>query len=379
MYVKDEIIDDLFFERSARAVCSSADPRDVIFFDIETTGLSPSRSGLYMIGCLFIDGDHAVLRQFFADDREDEKKALDSFSKLLETRSRIVHFNGSTFDVPYMKTKYEQHGSDDPFSGKKGFDLYRILMPLKRILSLESMKQKALEELCGLYREDRYTGGELIKLYKEYQKKVLLNRTIGAEEEPGEITDMRRVLFLHNRDDMKGMLTISNLIGIVSFVSGGFSVTGSQPCEDGLTVFIRPEREMPEWALKGKSFLNLFDHAQNGGLRIDLQYVKGRMRLFMKDFRDHYYIPSQDMAVHVSVADFMGSHDKKRATPATCYVPCEGTFLTIDEKDLPEGFPVIKREYTDRVVSVRAQDVTNEVLKAAVMHMIQRNKDNRCT
>jgi len=379
MYTIDENIDYQSFEKATNAVFPGTDPEKVLFFDIETTGLSPSRSGLYMIGCMFCEKNSAILRQFFADDHEDEKNALTAFGALLDQKSHIIHFNGSTFDIPYLKTKYEQHKLSKPFDNKKGIDLYRVLLPLKRILSLKSMKQKNLEELCGIYREDKYTGGELIGLYKEYQRKVLLNRSLKEDTDSAGISDMRRVLLLHNSDDMKGMLSVANLIGIVSFVSGEFDVVGSVTYDNKITAQITTARAIPQWALEKGSFLEAFTFEDSHRVKVDIPLIKGRMRLFMKDFRDHYYIPSQDMAVHVSVAGFMGSSDKKRATPATCYVPCEGTFAEIAEGDIPEGMPVIKRDYSERVAYIRKQDITNEVLKAAVMHVIQRYKENQCT
>lgn len=371
MYTFDEIIDDLLFENAACAAFPGVDPKKVIFFDIETTGLSPSRSGLYLIGCMFREGNDTVLRQLFADDFEDERLVLEAFADLMAGKSRIAHFNGSTFDIPYLKTKYVQHALHDPFEGKESCDIYRKLMPLKKILSLKSMKQKSLEEICGIRRNDIYTGGELINVYKDYQKRILIGRAMGADTESEEVTGMRATLLLHNSDDIKGMMPVAGLLGILSFVAGEFDV-GCPMREDGcVSVTIEPHVSVPASLLEGKSPLRFIKRDESGDLTVKVPLIRDTLRLFMKDFRDHYYIPSKDMAVHASVAGFIGSADKKKATPATCYVPCEGAFLTIDEQDLPEGLPLIKRDYTDRTAYVRETDVSEEVLKAAVLYRIR--------
>ena len=393
MYTFDEIIDDLLFENAAGAAFPGVDPKEVIFFDIETTGLSPSRSGLYLIGCMFREGNDTVLRQLFADDFEDERLVLEAFAGLMAGKSRIAHFNGSTFDIPYLKTKYVQHALHDPFEGKESCDIYRKLMPLKKILSLKSMKQKSLEEICGIRREpttrveclarnqmrlktaskeeDIYTGGELINVYKDYQKRILIGRAMGADTESEEVTGMRATLLLHNSDDIKGMMPVAGLLGILSFVAGEFDV-GCPMREDGcVSVTIEPHVSVPASLLEGKNPLRFIKRDESGDLTVKVPLIRDTLRLFMKDFRDHYYIPSKDMAVHASVAGFIGSADKKKATPATCYVPCEGAFLTIDEQDLPEGLPLIKRDYTDRTAYVRETDVSEEVLKAAVLYRIR--------
>ncbi|MCR4721129.1 MAG: ribonuclease H-like domain-containing protein [Lachnospiraceae bacterium] len=368
MHISDQFIDDLSFERAARVVAPDAAPQEVIFFDIETTGLSPSRSGLYLIGCMFAEENRTQLRQFFADDLEDEKRVLKAFAKLLEDKSNIVHFNGSTFDIPYLKTKYGQHGMSDPFYSKKSCDIYKKLMPLKRILSLGSMKQKKLEELCGIYREDVYTGGELIDVYKNYQKSILMCRAMGRNEENEDTVLMRNTLLLHNSDDIKGMMPVAGLLSIVSFFSGGFDVGEPREEDGGIRIEVEPRNEMPECMFKGRSPLGILSRDENGKLTVKVPLIKDKLRLFMKDFREHYYIPSKDMAVHVSVGEFMNSHDRKKATPATCYVPCEGKFLTIREEDLPEGLPLIKRDYYDKLSFVRLQDISPDVIKAAVIY-----------
>ena len=371
MYTVDEIIDDLSFENAAQAAFPGTDPTEVIFFDIETTGLSPSRSGLYLIGCMFREGNDTVLRQLFADDFEDEKSVLEGFAGLMAGRSRMAHFNGSTFDIPYLKTKYEQHALADPFEGKKSCDIYRKLAPLKRLLSLKSMKQKSLEELCGLHREDMYTGGELIEVYKKYQRSILMSRAMNKsenEDEPAETGEMRRILLLHNSDDIKGMLPVSGLLGIISFLAGEFETEKPERTDGGICVTLIPGTTVPSCVFEGKSPLRIMTRDVSGKLSVKVALIKDTLRLFMKDFRDHFYIPSRDMAVHASVAEFIPSTDKKRATPATCYVPCEGTFLSVDEQDLPEGLPLIKRDYNERTAYVREEDISPEVLKAAVLY-----------
>ena len=370
MYIIDEIIDDLSFELSSKAAVPEADPTDVIFFDIETTGLSPSRSGLYLVGCMFVDGKNTVLRQFFADDHEDEKKVLAAFSEALSGKGHMVHFNGSTFDIPYLKTKYEQHGLKDPFSEKKSCDIYRKLMPLKKRFSLKSMKQKALEEFLGIFREDIYTGGELISVYKAYQKAVLLERAGGMKGNTLAIGEMRNALLLHNSDDIKGMLPVAQLLGIVSFVKGDFEVCEPYFEDGAIRIGIEPHKKLSSRLFEGKGPFKFIACDEAGALSIKVPLIKDSLRLFMKDFREHYYIPSKDMAVHADVAAFISPHDKKRATPATCYVPCRGEFLTVNEEDLPEGMPLIKRDYGERIAFVRKQDISPEVLKAAVMYRL---------
>ena len=71
---------------------------DCIFFDIETTGFSPSSSSIYLIGCLRKNGCDLIVDQFFAETKEDEKELLTQFMNLLNQYKTIISFNGIGFD-----------------------------------------------------------------------------------------------------------------------------------------------------------------------------------------------------------------------------------------------------------------------------------------
>ncbi len=101
-------------------------PGDICFFDIETTGLSPHVSSLFLIGAAWYAEGVLMLRQWFADDYISEKEILSSFAAFAGPFSTFIHYNGSTFDIPYLEKKYLAHGLPSPFCGKESLDLYRL-------------------------------------------------------------------------------------------------------------------------------------------------------------------------------------------------------------------------------------------------------------
>ena len=109
-------------------------PEEVLFFDIETTGLSPGNSQVFLIGAVEKrkDGSPWSLIQFLAESRtaEEEKKLLKSFAKLISGKKYLVHFNGTSFDVPYLCHRYKALGLVSPFSSLMQIDLYRELTGL---------------------------------------------------------------------------------------------------------------------------------------------------------------------------------------------------------------------------------------------------------
>ena len=128
-----------------------------LFFDIETTGLSWRRSHLYLLGAVFFENDQWVHRQWFCQRPGEEKEVLLQFAQLLNSRTHLIHFNGNTFDVPYLMHKYTFYRLEQSWDHLSHLDLYKRLLPCKKLLGLEHMRQKDLEVLAGIHRKDPFT------------------------------------------------------------------------------------------------------------------------------------------------------------------------------------------------------------------------------
>ena len=72
---------------------------DIVFFDIETTGLSSSKHLIYLIGCLYLENNKWTLTQWLATCLEDEKEIINEFNNIISSKNTVLHFNGTTFDM----------------------------------------------------------------------------------------------------------------------------------------------------------------------------------------------------------------------------------------------------------------------------------------
>ena len=113
-------------------------PEKLLFFDIETTGLSPYASSLYLIGCLYLEKNNWRLVQWLAESLQDELEMLHAFDSVLQNFDTLVHFNGDTFDLPYLKTTAEQYGYRHSFDSPASFDILKQLRKKKRPWSISS-------------------------------------------------------------------------------------------------------------------------------------------------------------------------------------------------------------------------------------------------
>ena len=76
-------------------------------FDIETTGLSPTRD--MIISASFIDPDGSGLRQYFTDDPRTEYFTVSRILEELADCDAVITFNGNSFDLPFVYSKARKY------------------------------------------------------------------------------------------------------------------------------------------------------------------------------------------------------------------------------------------------------------------------------
>ena len=182
-----------------------------ILFDIETTGLSAASSIIYLIGAMEIKKDRLVFRQWFAEGPSDELKVLESFLNFLPDRACLVSFNGRGFDVPFISKRCKNYNIPCYLPQQPDIDLYRVLAPLKDYFGMNSRKLVSYEKLIGLDREDKYNGGELIEVYKEYVGK--------RKFAPEEAERLKEMLLLHNEEDICDMVPVTALLTYIDLLN----------------------------------------------------------------------------------------------------------------------------------------------------------------
>lgn len=141
----------------------------LIFLDTETTGLAGGTGTCaFLIGLGAVEGIQFVVRQFFLRDYPEESAMLTALAETLEPFEGIVTFNGKTFDLPLLETRYALARMKSPFTRLLHLDL---LHPARRLwkLRLASCKLAHLEsEVLGVHREGDVDGSEIPGIYFDY-------------------------------------------------------------------------------------------------------------------------------------------------------------------------------------------------------------------
>lgn len=285
--------------------------KDSLFFDIETTGLSWKYSRLYLIGAAFYQEGQWRLRQWFLENPLEEPELLRVFADFLRNFSSVIHYNGQGFDLPYLSHKYQDYNLSDPLSRLESLDLYRIFSPWKKVFSLRSLKQKDTEKFLGISREDTCGGGELIPVYEEYLKTAS--------------GDLLELLLLHNRDDVLGLMNLLPLYGYRQLLEGAFTA-GQAVFEKGeLALSLSLDWPLPEAFSLEQTPLRL--EARGSSAVIHSAAFSGEMKHFFENWKDYYYLPLEDCAVHKSVGIYVDKNCRQKATAKNCYQKSSGIFL----------------------------------------------------
>ncbi len=308
---------------------------DILFIDIETTGFLSSSSFIYMIGCAFYHSGNWIIKQFFAQDEDDEKAVLEEFFDFAKGFSFLIHYNGNSFDLPFIKNRALKHDLPNTLEGMQGLDIYRRINTYRNLLRLPDCKLKTIEMFLDINREDEYSGGELIEVYKEYTQ--------------SHDFSSYQTLILHNSDDLKGMLEILPILNYYDLFNSGVTATkvsGSvYPDMNGITrkelaINISFERPLPNpITFMGRGCY--FKADENTGTLVVPIYEE-ELKYFYANYKDYYYLPLEDTALHKSVATFVDSEFRTPAKASNCYTRKLSEFL-------PQWSalftPFFKREY----------------------------------
>jgi len=144
-------------------------PERLVYLDTETTGLAGGTGTCaFLIGVGTVEGTQFVVRQFFLRDYPEEKVVLRALAEILDSFEGLVTYNGKTFDVPLLETRYALARLKSPFGRLLHLD---ALHPSRRLwkLRLESCKLTDLESaVLGIGRQGDVPGSEIPGIYFDY-------------------------------------------------------------------------------------------------------------------------------------------------------------------------------------------------------------------
>lgn len=317
-----------------------AAPESILFIDIETTGFTANSSSLYLIGTAYYRENCWHITQFFAHNPSEEISILSAFFDMAKEFKYLIHFNGNHFDLPYLTKKCELLGLPYNFDSFLGIDIYKRIAPIKFFLKLPNCKQKTIESFLEITREDTFNGGELIGIYTDFVSSP---------------TDTSKAILLqHNYDDMQGMLKILPILSYSDLFDKKIKVkkvqanhykdyTGKNRQELLMTIVL--PSPLPKRVSASVNECYFSGEGYEGTIKVPA--YEEELKYFYANYKDYYYLPAEDVALHKSVASFVDKEHREAATAANCYTRKFSVYLP--QWDVIAE-PFFKRDYKSKVL-----------------------------
>ncbi|GMQ60089.1 hypothetical protein AN1V17_44890 [Vallitalea sediminicola] len=294
---------------------------DLLLFDIETTGFSFRKNIIYLIGCIYFVNNEPILIQWLAENENDEYALLYEFIKFSNNYKRIIHYNGTSFDIPFVTKKALLYNIKNNLSSISNIDIYKLIRPCKHILNLENCKLKTIEKYLKIYRKDTFTGGELIQQYIHYTQ----------SKNDTEKTN----LLLHNEEDLLGLIKVIEILDYVDIYNNLRTNNLSYTVEDIninidellITIYLSVDIEIP--FIYSFTYNNHYISITNKNIVIKIPLIEDELKFFFDNYKNYYYICSEDQAVHKNVAKYIDKSNKIKATSETCYIKKRGIFIPL--------------------------------------------------
>jgi hypothetical protein len=172
----------------------------LLFIDAETTGLAGGTGTVaFVLGLARIEDDVVHVRQYFLTSFTAESAMLTQALAWIRDASHLVSFNGKSFDIPLLVTRYRLARIETTLSRLPHIDLLHRTRVAFRNNWPDCRLQTAEQYLLKLYRHDDMPGYLIPQLWAD-----LLRR--------GETRGLRGIIE-HNGADVLSLIALASMLG----------------------------------------------------------------------------------------------------------------------------------------------------------------------
>lgn len=222
------------------------DPRSAVFIDIETTGLAGGAgTTAFLVGVGYFHEVGAVLRpaqpatdeakpgplvfrldQCFMRDFDDEEPMLIFLQQIFKRAKTVVTFNGKTFDIPLLRSRFVSNRLPFRLDAAMHYDLVHAVRRIFKLRLKDCSLANVEREVLKIRRHDDIPGAEIPQVWLDYL------RTRDARV-------LTRV-FNHHRNDIVSLVALAALIAQRLSVPAG---DGFDHAEDRLSIVRLHDRQ----------------------------------------------------------------------------------------------------------------------------------------
>lgn len=172
-------------------------PENILFLDTETTGLHGGAGTVaFLVGIgQFKDGEFAVT-QYLMRDYDEEAFVLSPVMQAINACEAVVTFNGASFDMPLLQSRFIMNGMHREYEPPLNIDLLHIARRVFKLRVKPCSLTQLESEVFFEPRVDDLPGSEVPERYFKYIKTremALLDDIL--EHNAQDIVSMARLIY----------------------------------------------------------------------------------------------------------------------------------------------------------------------------------------
>ncbi|MHC1786352.1 MAG: ribonuclease H-like domain-containing protein [Christensenellales bacterium] len=179
------------------AFSSELQPEEILFLDTETTGLQGGAGTLaFLVGLGGFQGDDFVVTQYLMRDYDEETFVLRPAMERLQSARALVTFNGSSFDMPLLQSRFTMNRLRLSADVPPHIDLVHIARRVYKMRLSSCTLQNLEAEIFGMPRQDDLPGSQVPERYFRFLKSgdlALLDDILAHNAQ--DILSMARLLY----------------------------------------------------------------------------------------------------------------------------------------------------------------------------------------
>ena len=175
-------------------------PRTTLFIDTETTGLAGGAGTVaFLIGAGRFQDDCFQLEQCFMRDFDEEEPMLDHLTGLFEQCETVVSYNGKSFDLPLLRSRFIANRRRFPLENAVHYDLLHAARRFWKLRLKDCSLGHVEEAVLGLQRQGDIPSALIPQIWLDY----LRDR------------DARKLgrVFYHHKMDILSLAALTGLLG----------------------------------------------------------------------------------------------------------------------------------------------------------------------
>lgn len=197
------------------------DPARALYLDTETTGLGPGAGTVaFLVGLAWFDPGHEtlppalVVEQLLVRRLGEEAPVLARVAERIAAASMLVTFNGKSFDMPVLRTRFVMNRMTIPVEPPH-FDLVHVARRLHKARGMGASLGAVEREVLGFMRENDVPSGEVCACYLHFLRTADPRALMGVvDHNAWDVVSMAALVGLYGEPLEGSQLEARDLVGV---------------------------------------------------------------------------------------------------------------------------------------------------------------------